>query len=68
MPDIALCRSTYCPRRQTCVRWRAYPNEHWQTYCCPDPNKCDLYVEVTEDDVRSGFVRPLQEREDSLDA
>jgi hypothetical protein len=48
MPDIAMCKGNNCPKKETCYRFTAKPNEPFQTYFVPSPvNKesgnCDEY-------------------------
>lgn len=31
MPDICMCVSNECPRRNECYRWRVKPSEHRQS-------------------------------------
>lgn len=68
MPDIAMCLGHNCPFKQTCVRYRAVPGK-WQTYVATPydlkAGSCEYYVEVTESDIRSGFVREVPDQTDS---
>lgn len=32
MADITMCVGTDCPLRETCYRYTATPNEHWQSF------------------------------------
>jgi len=33
MPDISMCLNKGCPIKDRCVRYRAVPNKHRQSYC-----------------------------------
>lgn len=60
MPDISLCCNCDCPYRDKCYRYRAVPNEFWQSYCLFEPYErimkptmdkvleCDYFWEITE--------------------
>lgn len=48
MPDITMCKGEGCKIRETCYRYRAKPNPHWQSYfmkapCAPDGKTCERY-------------------------
>lgn len=57
MPDITMCKGEeirngdsrkICPRRETCYRYTAKPNDHWQSYFVVAPfynwnESCDYY-------------------------
>jgi hypothetical protein len=48
MPDIAMCLNNKCPKRTTCYRFMAEPNDIRQSYADFKPNedgKCDYYWE-----------------------
>jgi len=32
MPDISMCSSNTCPLKESCYRFTATPNHHWQSY------------------------------------
>lgn len=32
MPDITMCYGNKCPKKETCYRYTAKPNTHWQSY------------------------------------
>jgi len=32
MADLAMCQNKECPKRAECYRYRAIPNEKWQSY------------------------------------
>ena len=35
MADISMCDGMNCEVREYCKRFRAVPNEHWQSYILP---------------------------------
>lgn len=37
MPDITMCSNVNCPVREQCYRYRAKPDEHWQSYSDFEP-------------------------------
>lgn len=39
MPDISMCYGGQCPIKETCYRFKATPNESWQTYFVRAPFK-----------------------------
>ena len=46
MPDITMCPGTDCPAKESCYRFKAKPDEHWQSYFMKAPikdGKCDMY-------------------------
>ena len=46
MVDIAMCRRQDCPRRLSCFRYLAEPDD-WQSYIAiKDVDKCDMYWQV----------------------
>ena len=48
MPDITICCNYECPLREKCYRYRAVPDEYWQSfawYNCRTDN-CDYYWEL----------------------
>ena len=32
MPDISMCRDHECPLKDSCYRFTAKPDPHWQSY------------------------------------
>jgi len=64
MPDISMCKTEECPLHETCYRFTATPNGHWQSYFAGDPRttpklkgkedkECNFYWETdtkTKDD------------------
>jgi hypothetical protein len=53
MPDITMCPGGNCPMRETCYRYKAKPNDPWQSYFTETPFKmiegkidCDHYMEL----------------------
>ncbi len=55
MPDISMCHGTNCPLKETCYRYKAKPNERWQSYIQPpiENDKCDYYWEVKDEALSS---------------
>ena len=51
MPDISMCNNQTCPSKDTCYRFKAKPNEYYQsytTYVVPEgKDKCEHYVPVS---------------------
>lgn len=51
--DISMCFGEGCPKKETCYRYRATPNELRQSYGMFEANlnngKCDYYWEVGKD-------------------
>lgn len=46
---MTMCRSTVCPKRETCHRFRAEANKYRQSYFAEPPHsegKCEYYIEV----------------------
>lgn len=49
MPDISMCTGVGCPLKETCYRYKAKPNEYWQSFFMKPPfekGKCDHYLEI----------------------
>ena len=47
MVDIAMCRRGDCPKRLSCFRYLAEPEESWQSYIMiEDIDNCDRYWQV----------------------
>ena len=49
MSDIAKCEGTNCPIKETCYRFKAIPNEYYQSYFMEIPfkdGKCDYYDKI----------------------
>jgi hypothetical protein len=48
MPDITMCKNNNCKNKDTCYRFTATPNEHWQAYFAEPvldkDNKCSYYI------------------------
>jgi hypothetical protein len=58
MPDICMCNNEECYCKETCYRYRAIPDPHWQSYSTfptPIATECEHYDRVRENDI----VRPL---------
>lgn len=58
MPDITMCsgerRGDICPTRETCYRYKAKPNLHWQSYFWDAPefsNGCEMHIPYETEDV-----------------
>lgn len=46
MPDITMCNGNGCPKKDSCYRFKAKPNELWQSYFMTAPykdNDCNNY-------------------------
>lgn len=46
MADITMCDGANCEKRESCYRYKATPNEYWQSYFTATPSedgKCDFY-------------------------
>jgi len=45
MADISICEGEGCKIKETCYRFKAKPNEHWQAYIKPDikSNDCEHF-------------------------
>jgi hypothetical protein len=47
MPDISMCENKQCPKKKTCYRYTAIPEEHWQSYSTftfnAEEGKCEYY-------------------------
>ena len=50
MPDITLCCNCDCPLRAECVRYRAKPDEYWQSYARykPEHDGCGYFWHIQE--------------------
>lgn len=61
MPDITMCCNCNCPKRKKCYRYRAVPDELWQSYANYQPQivaklsdpaiyetKCEYFWEINE--------------------
>lgn len=55
MPDISMCNTELCPKRESCYRSTATPSEYMQSYFCEAPFeiidgewKCDYYWDNEE--------------------
>jgi hypothetical protein len=53
MADISMCINEFCPIKHQCYRYKAVPNEFWQSYgdfnfVITEDNtvKCDNYINV----------------------
>ena len=49
MPDITMCKGQGCKLRDTCYRYRAWPNTHIQSYFLNPPVKddeCEWYESI----------------------
>ena len=46
MPDITMCQEDKCPRRNSCYRYTARPDQYWQSYFAKKP--CDDYATCRE--------------------
>lgn len=52
MPDITMCEGKDCPFKGDCYRYKAQPNEHWQSYFLEVPymdGECDKYWPMDKD-------------------
>lgn len=48
MPNISMCQNDKCEKKETCYRYKAEPNQHYQSYAlfkniCGDFNKYQWY-------------------------
>jgi len=46
MADISMCKGIGCEAKETCYRYKATPNELWQSYFLKSPienSGCDYY-------------------------
>jgi hypothetical protein len=45
MPDIAKCKGTNCPYKETCYRYTAEPSDYQSYFSVPPikDGKCDMY-------------------------
>lgn len=64
MPDISMCNGTNCPSKDECYRFRAVPNEPWQSYFMTPPiedGRCEYFWSI------AGYVRlqPIAREETS---
>jgi hypothetical protein len=52
MPDISMCKSSWCPKRETCYRFRAVPSQR-QSYISPTEvgDSCTHYAPIQKGDV-----------------
>jgi hypothetical protein len=51
--DITMCNNDECYCKETCLRWRAYPNRLWQSYSTfgvENNEECMYYIEVLDND------------------
>ena len=49
MPDITMCTGVGCPLKETCYRYKAKPDEYWQSFFMKPPfekGKCEHYWEI----------------------
>ena len=50
MPDICMCYAHSCPKKESCYRAMAIPNEYRQSYFLIEPldedGKCEYYSPV----------------------
>ena len=59
MPDITMCCNYDCPLREKCYRYRAVPDQYWQSFAWYEPlvkarlsypakyeTECDYYWEL----------------------
>ena len=48
MPDITMCRGDDCPKRETCYRFTAIPDQYWQSWFVETPEykngECHEYL------------------------
>lgn len=60
MPDITLCAQKECPVAAECYRYRAVPDEHWQSWIVFQPLGCTAF-----EPIEGRRVRTMQEIERS---
>lgn len=49
MPDITMCDNKECPKKESCYRFKATPNEYWQAYSTfkyDEKEGCVFYVKL----------------------
>ena len=61
MPDIAMCLNRHCAKRDTCLRYLAYPAAR-QTYAVFGGRTCTSHVSVLSDDK----VRSVEEADEAV--
>jgi hypothetical protein len=50
MPDITMCSGRGCPKKDQCYRYKATPNQYWQSYFVEPPfglkkaDECEHFV------------------------
>lgn len=52
MPDISMCSNKTCPKKDTCYRFAATPDDMWQSYGLfshTTKKPCDAYWPTKED-------------------
>lgn len=52
MADITMCLESQCPKKETCYRHKATPNEYRQSYFIDnmDIENCEYYIPIKEDE------------------
>ena len=62
MPDITMCRNQFCAIKESCYRWSAEPNPHWQAYAWfkepRDGEKCLNFIETAHKNNVSDVEHP----------
>ena len=54
MADITMCSGKDCPAKETCYRFTAQKNNHWQSYFTIPPikdGKCDMYWDKNAENI-----------------
>jgi hypothetical protein len=51
MPDITMCKNEQCAEKEKCYRYKATPNEYWQSYSdfkeiCNSGNNYEMKIQV----------------------
>ena len=57
MPDITMCCNFNCPLKAKCYRYRAVPDDYWQSFALykPKDNECDYFwqIDILKDKILS---------------
>lgn len=53
MPDFAMCSGLQCPQKEECLRYKATPNDRWQTWFNKPPaheitGDCEYFIPTNE--------------------
>lgn len=53
MPDLTLCYQDACPVAAECYRYRAVPDEHWQSWIVFQSFGCTEFIPIEGKPVRT---------------